>query len=70
MPRGTEMNKEFLETNDSQNWKSCLVCGGELIQIRKALFNCLKCNQEYIADEQDMKEEKPFKIIKLKGEQK
>ena len=58
--------KEFLETNDSQTWKSCLFCGGELIQIRKALFTCLKCGQEYIADEQDMRPENkpPFKIIK------
>jgi len=47
-------------------WKPCLICGGELLQIRKALFTCLKCNQEYIADEEDMREETPFKIFKQK----
>lgn len=58
--------KEVLEVSKDQTWKSCLICGGELIQVRKALFTCLKCNQEYIADEQDMRpENKPsFKIIK------
>ena len=56
--------KEFLETDDSQTWKPCMFCGGELIQVRKARWTCEKCNQEYIADEEDMKEEKPFKIIK------
>jgi len=59
-----EIKKEYLKTDDSQTWKSCLFCGGELIQVRKALFTCLKCNQEYIADEEDMKEDKLFKIIK------
>lgn len=46
--------KEYLETHDDWNWKSCIRCNGKIIQIRKALFTCLKCNQEYIADEEDM----------------
>ena len=58
--------KEVLETSNDETWKPCLICGGQLTQVRKALFCCLKCNQEYIADEQDMQpENKPlFKIIK------
>ncbi len=58
--------KEFLETSDDDTWRPCLFCGGELTQVRKALWTCLNCNQEYIADEEDMRlEEKPlFKIIK------
>lgn len=58
--------KEVLETSDDDTWKSCIVCGGEVTQVRKALFTCLKCNQEYIADEQDMRPETkpPFRIIK------
>ncbi len=59
-----EIPKEFLETDDTQTWKPCLKCSGRLIQVRKALFTCEKCSLEYIADEEDMKEEKPFKIIK------
>ena len=63
---GKEIPKEFLETDDTQTWKDCIMCRGELIQVRKALFACLKCNQEFIADEEDMKEEKPLQIFKLK----
>jgi len=59
--------KEVLETSKDNNWKSCLFCGGEIIQVRKALFTCLKCNQEYIADEEDMRDEIPtYKIKKIK----
>ena len=65
---GKEIPKEFLETDDTQTWRACLFCGGELVQVRKALFGCLKCNQEFIADEEDMKEEKPLQIFKLKKE--
>ena len=57
--------KGYLEIDAAQTWKSCIRCGGRLIQVRKALFTCEKCSQEYIADEEDMKEEKPFKIIKI-----
>lgn len=56
--------KEALETSNNQNWKPCIKCGGDIIQVRKALFTCLKCNQEYIALEEDMRGEKPFRIIK------
>ncbi len=58
--------KEFLELSDDDTWKPCMICNGEVIQIRKALFSCTMCGQEYIADEQDMRDEKPFKIIKIK----
>jgi len=50
-----KFKQEFLETKDSQEWKKCIICGGEIIQVRKALFSCLNCNQEFIADEEDMK---------------
>ena len=50
--------EEFLETSDNDNWRACMFCGGEITQIRKALFSCLKCGQEYIADEEDMRPEK------------
>ncbi len=65
---GSEIPKEHLETSDDDTWKPCILCGGELTQVRKALFTCLKCNQEFIADEKDMRDEKSFKIIKLKNE--
>jgi len=47
--------KEYLETSENQSWRPCIRCGGEVIQVRKALFTCLRCNQEYIADEKDMR---------------
>jgi hypothetical protein len=50
--------KKFLEISEDDNWKPCLICGGEITQVRKALFTCLKCNQEYISDEQDMRVKK------------
>ena len=52
-----ETPKEFLEVQeDDLNWKPCIKCGGELTQERKALFICVSCKQEYIADEEDMKQ--------------
>lgn len=51
-----KMPEWALETDDSATWKPCIICGGELIQVRKALFSCLRCSQEIIADEEDMKE--------------
>jgi len=59
-----EIPEEVLETSDDDTWKPCILCGGELTQVRKALFTCLKCNQEYVADEKDMRDTKPFRIIK------
>ncbi len=47
--------EEFLETSDDDTWRACMFCRGEITQIRKALFTCLKCGQEYIADEKDMR---------------
>lgn len=50
------MNEEELfEVSESDNWKPCIRCGGNLVQVRKALWTCLVCNQEYIADEEDLK---------------
>jgi len=62
--RNKKCPKEILEVSKDDSWKSCIICGGELTQVRKALFTCLKCNQEYIADEKDMREAKSFKIIR------
>ena len=57
--------KEILEISNDDSWKPCMICGGTITQVRKALFTCLNCDQEYIADEEDMRSEnKPFKIIK------
>jgi len=47
--------KEMLELSDDDTWRPCFFCGGEMIQIRKALFECLKCNQEFISTEEDMR---------------
>ena len=65
----TEIPKEFLKISNDDTWKDCLRCGGKITQVRKALFTCLKCNQEYVADEQDMRSEikEPFKIFKVKN---
>ena len=65
-----KLPKEFLELSDDDTWKPCMICNGNLTQVRKALFTCLECGQEYIADEQDMRDEKPFKIIKIKSSDK
>ncbi len=60
-----EIPKEVLEISNDDSWKPCIICGGTITQVRKALFTCLNCDQEYIADEEDMRgEKKPFKIIK------
>ena len=55
-PEYKEEEKEFWKVNqDDLNWKSCIKCGGELTQKRKAFFECINCKQGYIADEDDMK---------------
>lgn len=48
--------QEFLEVSNDDTWKLCFMCGGELTQVRKTRFTCLKCNQEFIADEVDMRQ--------------
>ncbi len=45
----------FYDVNKNDNWKPCIKCGGELTQERKAFFVCVNCNQEYIADEEDIR---------------
>lgn len=55
-PEFKEEEKEHWQVNeDDLNWKPCLFCGGELTQKRKAFFECINCDQTYIADEEDMK---------------
>lgn len=49
------MDVSHLETSDKK-WRACLICKGEIIQVRKALFTCLGCNQEYVSTEEDMEE--------------
>lgn len=51
-----EIPKEYLKVSVNDDWKPCIICKGKLIQVRKALFTCSNCNQEYIADEGDMKQ--------------
>lgn len=54
-----EIPQEFFEVSDDDNWIPCLFCGQKkLVQIRKAKFDCENCGQEYIADEEDMRESK------------
>lgn len=49
--------KEYLKTSKNHSWRACLVCGEkEIIQVRKALFTCCNCNQEFISTEKDMRE--------------
>lgn len=42
---------------ESKNkYRPCIKCGYvEVEKIRKALFRCKHCGQEYISDEKDMK---------------
>lgn len=49
--------KEHLEVSKNQDWKPCMICGGRIIQVRKALFTCEQCNQEYVSIEEDMRKE-------------
>ena len=58
--------EEFLKTEDNVTWKACIFCGGEIVQVRKAFFTCLNCNQEFIADAEDMKGETPSKKFIIK----
>lgn len=51
----TKTPKEFLEVSEDDTWRDCIFCNGELTQVRKALWTCLDCNQEYVADEKDMR---------------
>ncbi len=50
-----QFSKEFLETSEDDTWRPCIIWGVNLTQVRKALWTCLKCDQEYIADEGDMR---------------
>ena len=48
--------KEFYKVSGNDfEWKSCLVCGAEVMQLRKAFFECINCRMSYIADEEDMR---------------
>lgn len=52
-----EMPEGALDVSNDDTWRKCLCCKGRLTQIRKALFTCEGCNQEYIAEEKDMRPE-------------
>ena len=45
--------KGFYDVSEKDEWKPCIMCGGELTQERNANFVCVNCGQEYIADEED-----------------
>lgn len=47
--------KEFLEVSANDSWRDCIICGGQITQVRKALFTCLQCNLEYTSTEEDMR---------------
>jgi len=64
--RYTEKDKEFFQVSKKDNWIPCLICKGELNQLRKAFFKCINCGQEYIADEDDMIP--PAEVFSLKEE--
>ena len=49
-----KLHCSYLKTDNSRLWKPCLLCGGSLFQVRKALFKCKSCKLEIIADENDM----------------
>lgn len=50
--------KEYLECSKDQTWRPCLNCGrSEIVQVRKALFTCVFCDQQYISTEKDMRPE-------------
>ena len=44
------------DVSENDNWKPCLLCSGQLTQERKSFFVCINCKQEYISDEEDMRE--------------
>ncbi len=46
---------QFLQTSTDDNWKPCPFCKSELVQLRKAFFQCTFCKQTFIADEEDMR---------------
>ncbi len=50
--------KGYLDVSDDDTWKSCLICGGMITQVRKALFTCTSCGLEYIGTEEDMRPDK------------
>ena len=50
-----QVPKEFLEVSEDDTWIPCLFCGGRITQVRKGLFTCEICSQEFIAGEEDMR---------------
>jgi predicted RNA-binding Zn-ribbon protein involved in translation (DUF1610 family) len=46
---------KFLKTSKNQNWRACLICKGQMAQLREAFFKCKDCGVEIIADEKDMR---------------
>lgn len=56
LKKDNSMPERALDISDNDSWKPCLKCGGELTQERKAFFVCVNCKQEYIGDEEDMRQ--------------
>ena len=46
--------QELLDLSLDKIWRPCLICSGEVNQIRKAFFKCGNCGLKYIAEETDM----------------
>ena len=54
---GLAMIQEVLDLSSDEIykiWRPCIICSGEVEQIRKAFFKCKNCKQDYIAEETDM----------------
>ncbi len=51
---GLAMIQEVLDLSLDKIWRPCIVCSGEVNQIRLAFFECGSCGQKYIAEETDM----------------
>ena len=51
---GLALIHELFDLSLDKIWRPCILCFGEVKQIRKAFFKCGSCGQDYIADETDM----------------
>lgn len=49
-----DVPRKFLELSRNQLWKSCIICGKPIRQLRKAFFECDN-RHSFIAHEQDMR---------------
>ena len=46
--------QELLDLSLDKIWRPCLICSGEVNQIRKAFFKCGNCGLKYITEETEM----------------